>query len=294
MSNSALLHTDILKTNFWDKSPTRRTVFTLASGQKNNLHPFENCFDGSSGTTWKLNSNGSQQKYTFTITGAINGVAIYGHNLKSTQGLRIIDTSSSTNYFTTSPNIKSSGAITPKDSSGRAFCAFDWSSGTISTASNTTRSISIETINWSVDTFVEVVQLGVFIQNGVDLIAPFNLPLFQTEKRVYKTNENGSQLPSTYIKTPQKQTLRLNNLEYQESSESQVSNQEFIQSIANNIKSKPFFVLWRVPRNAEGAFARIEDQNNLIYANVDGTLPNPVLDANNLINFKIPIIGFTE
>ena len=246
MSNSALLYTDILKSNYWDKNPIRRTVFTLATGQKNNLHPFENCFDGSSGTTWRLNSNGSQQKYTFTVTGPINGIAIYGHNLNSSQGLRIIDTSASSNYFQTSPNYKTDGSICPKDSTGRAFCAFDWSSGNITDGTTTTRAISIETINWSVDTFVEVVQLGTFLQSGVDLLAPFNLPLFQTEK------------------------------------------------IANNIKSKPFFVLWKVPRSGEGAVSRIEDQNNIIYANVNGTLPNPVLDANNLINFKIPIIGFTE
>ena len=294
MSNSALLYTDILKSNYWDKNPIRRTVFTLATGQKNNLHPFENCFDGSSGTTWRLNSNGSQQKYTFTVTGPINGIAIYGHNLNSSQGLRIIDTSASSNYFQTSPNYKTDGSICPKDSTGRAFCAFDWSSGNITDGTTTTRAISIETINWSVDTFVEVVQLGTFLQSGVDLLAPFNLPLFQTEKRVYKTNENGSQLPSTYIKTPQKQTLRLKNMDYQEHTDTSQSNQDFVKQIANNIKSKPFFVLWKVPRSGEGAVSRIEDQNNIIYANVNGTLPNPVLDANNLINFKIPIIGFTE
>ena len=293
MSNSALLTTDILKAGYWDLKPTSRMSITQTVGTKNNLYPFENCFDGHSGTTWRLNSDGSQQKYTFQVYGAINGVAIYGHNLRAGQGIRIINTSTSANYFSTSPNAVSSGAISPSDSTGRAFCAIDFSSGTISTASTTSRAISIETINWDTDTFIEVLQLGNFIQEGVDLTAPFNLPFFQTEKRVYKTNENGSQLPSTYIKTPQKQTLRLKLLDYEDDATTG-SNQEFIKTIANRVKTNPFFVLWRVPRNGELTTSQIEDLNNLIYANVNGTLPNPTLDANNLINFKIPIIGFTE
>tara|TARA_S200002703_G_scaffold115307_2_gene100876 strand:+ start:154 stop:1038 length:885 start_codon:yes stop_codon:yes gene_type:complete len=294
MSNSALLYTDILKENFWDAVPSKRISFNLTSGSKNNSFPFENCFDGHSGTTWRLNSDGTQQKYTFLVTGAINGFAIYGHNLRETQGLRIINTSSSQNYFSTSPNFSSDGAIRPSDSTGRAFCAIDWSSGNISDASTALRAISIETINWDTDTFIEVFQLGTFRQSGIDFVAPFNLPLFQTEKRVYKTNENGSQLPSTYIKTPQKQTLRIKSMDFEENIISSDNNQFLVKDIVNKIKSNPFFVLWRVPRNNELGFSHIEDLNSLIYANVNGTIPNPTLDANNLINLRIPIIGFTE
>ena len=85
MSNSALLTTDILKAGYWDLKPTSRMSITQTVGTKNNLYPFENCFDGHSGTTWRLNSDGSQQKYTFQVYGAINGVAIYGHNLRAGQ-----------------------------------------------------------------------------------------------------------------------------------------------------------------------------------------------------------------
>ena len=87
--SGAMLVENELHHGYWRKKGGAATI-TYQAGAAAAGHGFENCIDENAGSTFKIaNSTQVRVKILFPSNLAMNGFAIYGHNLTKDQGVAI-------------------------------------------------------------------------------------------------------------------------------------------------------------------------------------------------------------
>jgi len=301
--SGALLVENELHHEYWRKKRGNTTI-TYSGGAAATGHGFENCIDENAGTSFKIASS-AQVSVTLifpTSALAMNGFAIYGHNLTKGQGIEIDYAPSATSNPTT--DFEDAGSIytniyKPADNTYKPFGAM-WTDGNLSV-----RSIKITTVGWTTESYISIMSAGMWVTSGINISAPFTPPSFAPYEVAIKRNNKGNPLLSDTRKVPQKLNIKINNI--QESDLEDTTDDAFSTSINGEQKDwpmveylgyylsrYPFFAMYTQGVTGETDAQIAADRNRLYYCTIDRSLSQPAYSSPTLLNWNIKAIGYIE
>ena len=276
---------------------TSKPTITTGTGTVATGFEFENLFDNNAHTSF-MNATGTQ---TVTVIdfGAdnftFNGFAVYGHNLTTTQGIKVEHSDDNASYtnFTDSAVYPANAEHLPVNNNGEAFCVY------LKGAAVTKSYIRITTVNWTTSTFLSNLAVGEFVE-GIDISAPYSPPNFTLQEVAMKRNNEGNFLSSDTRKIPQKLNIRLTAL--QESDLSAASgvttsinglsaNHSFIDYFGFFLSRFPFFVIHDDGGSGTNS-EKFTDRNQVYFCTIDKSLKQPQFNTSTTLNWSINAIGY--
>lgn len=258
---------------------------------------FENLFDNNSHTSFMI-ATASQSVHLIDFganTFKFNGVAFYGHNFTTSQGLKIETSSDNLSYTNLSDSgsvYDATGIVKPTESTGKAFCIY------LKGEVKTCRYLKITTSNWTESTFLSNLAIGEFV-DGFNVSAPYTPPNFQPFEVSSKRNNQGNFLSSDVRKVPQKLNIRLSVFTEDTLSASTGVQQQiatgfdntFIDYLGYHVARFPFFVMH--DDGGSGTDSEIKADRNLIYfCTIDKVIRQPTFNSPTTLNWNINAIGY--
>jgi len=301
--SGALLVENELHHEYWRKK-SGHTSISYSGGAAAAGHGFENCIDENAGTSFKI-ANSTQVSVTLIfppIPLAMNGFAIYGHNLTKDQGIEIHYSDDISGDVDT--DFEDAGSIytntyKPADNLYKPFGAM-WTD-----SNKQVRRLKITTVGWTTESYISIMSAGMWVTSGINVSAPFTPPSFTPYEATIKRNNNGNPLLSDTRKVPQKLNIKLNNFE--ESDLEDTTDVAFNTSINGDQKAFsmieylghfmprfPFFVMYTQGVVGESDALIAEDRNRLYYCTIDKSLRQPSYSSPTLLNWNINAIGYIE
>lgn len=299
---AALLLDNLLYRSYW--AATDKPSITVTAGSEAEGHPFVNMFDHNAGTSFKI---GSGTQATINI-GAINplgglrsnGFAVYGHNLTTNQGLTIEydGSSAGTSYSDFNFDPYTSNTYTP-DETGKAF-------GVLFDTDISIRHIRITTHNWTTDSYVSILSLGIWLQQGIELTAPFTPPFSAVSENMIKRNNNGNPLLNSVRSAPTKLSLNLAPFEYDDINANLSSNYDtqidgqvvgtpnLAHYVSYHCSHFPFFVMHDVGLSGDSNSTLRDKREEVYFATIDRTMTQPRYNTPTTLNWRIPAIGYVK
>ncbi len=300
MSGAMLVENELHHT-YWRKKGGATTI-TYQAGAAAAGHGFENCIDENAGTTFKIaNSTQVRVKILFPNALAMNGFAIYAHNLTKDQGIKI---RSSSDVGGTTAEFEDAGLVytheyKPADNLYKPFGAM-WTDNNFSV-----RYLTIETIGWTTESYISIMSAGQWVTSHIDVTAPFTPPSFAPYENSIKRNNKGNPLLNDVRKVPQKLNIKLNN--FSEDDLEDTTDTAFNTSINGEQKAwpmieylgyylsrYPFFVMYTQGVTGETDAQIAEDRNRLYYCTIDKSLKQPKYASPTLLNWNIDATGYIE
>lgn len=300
MSGAMLVENELHHT-YWRKKGGATTI-TYQAGAAAAGHGFENCIDENAGTTFKIaNSTQVRVKILFPNALAMNGFAIYGHNLTKDQGIKI---RSSSDLGGTTGDFEDAGGVytheyKPADNLYKPFGAM-WTDNNFQV-----RYLTIETIGWTTESYISIMSAGQWVTSHIDVTAPFTPPSFAPYENSIKRNNKGNPLLNDVRKVPQKLNIKLNN--FSEDDLEDTTDTAFNTSINGEQKAwpmieylgyylsrYPFFVMYTQGVTGETDAQIAEDRNRLYYCTIDKSLKQPKYASPTLLNWNIDATGYIE
>tara|TARA_B110000503_G_scaffold76762_1_gene118415 strand:+ start:8146 stop:9072 length:927 start_codon:yes stop_codon:yes gene_type:complete len=307
--SGALLVENELHHTYWRKKGGATTIIYQSGTAAAAGHGFENCIDENAGTTFKIaNSTQVRVKITFPIAVAMNGFAIYAHNLTKDQGVAIYyspDDSGTTLHFEDGVEFEAGGDIytheyKPADNLYRPFGAM-WTLPN----SFSVKYLVIETIGWTTQSYISIMSAGQWVTSHIDVTAPFTPPSFATYENTIKRNNRGNPLLNDVRKVPQKLNIKLNN--FSEDDLEDTTDTAFTTRINGELKAwpmieylgyylsrYPFFVMYTQGVSGETDAQIKADRNRLYYCTIDKSLKQPSYSSPTLLKWNINAIGYIE
>ncbi len=297
---AALLLDNMLHRAYWGKS--NRATITVTAGSEAEGHPFVNMLDHNAGTSFKIGS-GAQATITMqlAITGSesTNGFAVYGHNLTPSQGFTIEydNEVAGTDFSGYNADPYTSNVYLP-DETGKAF-------GVLFDSTLTTKYLKISTLNWTTDSYVSILSLGRWLQQGIELTAPFTPPFSAVSENMIKRNNNGNPLLNSVRSAPTKLSLNLAPFEYDDinatlsgygttingSSELTPKLAQYVSYFCSRF---PFFVMHDVGVSGDDNATLIDKREEVYFATIDRTMSQPKYNTPTTLNWRIPAIGYVK
>lgn len=292
----AILAENKLHHAYW-RSASKPSITTVSGGEKSGFE-FVNMFDNNAHTSFKNNTNTqSVIKFDFGSNVKLNGYAVYGHNLTTSQSIKLEHSTddSSYNNFTDSAVYPANGEIAPANNNAEAFSVY--LKGTTVTA----RYIKVTTIGWTTDTFLSTLALGNFVDN-VNVSAPYTMPSFTPQEVSIKRNNQGNLLSSDTRKIPQKLNIQLVPLEESDLDATQTdittatinglnATYSFIDYLGHFVSRFPFFVLHDDGGDGTNTEKKT-DRNKLYFCTIDKSLKQPAFATPTTLNWSINAIGY--
>jgi hypothetical protein len=292
----AILAENELHHAYW-RSTSKPTISTDAGGQKSGFE-FVNMFDNNAHTSFKNNtSTQSVMRFDFGSTRNFNGFAVYGHNLTTSQAIKIEYSTDNSSYttFTDSAVYPANGEISPANNNGEAFCVY------LKGSSNIGRYWRITTIGWDTSTFITTLALGSFVDN-VNISAPYTMPSFTPQEVSIKRNNQGNLLSSDVRKIPQKLNIKLTTLQESDldATQSGITNTtingltatySFIDYLGHFVSRFPFFVLHDDGGDGSNTEKKA-DRNKVYFCTIDKSLKQPAFASPTTLNWSINAIGY--
>lgn len=300
--SGAMLVENELHHGYWRKKDGATTI-TYQAGAAAAGHGFENCIDENAGSTFKIaNSTQVRVKILFPSALAMNGFAIYAHNLTEDQGVAI---KYSTNTNDTTADFEDDGSVytheyKPADNLYRPFGAM-WTDPSLFSV----RYLTIETIGWTTESYISIMSAGMWVTSHINVTAPFTPPSFAPYENTIKRNNKGNPLLNDVRKVPQKLNIKLNN--FSEDDLEDTTDAAFITHINGQLKAwpmieylghflsrYPFFVMYTQGVSGETDAQIAADRNRLYYCMIDKSLKQPSYSSPTLLNWNINAIGYIE
>ena len=298
----AILAENKLHHAYW-RSASKPTITQQTSTQATGFE-FVNMFDNNAHTSFK-NSSNTQTKIAFSFASSVkmNGFAVYGHNLDSTQkiivqysnasSLPAVDGSWST--FTDDAVYLANGQVGVPDNFNQAFCCY--LKGTLVDV----RHLRITTVNWTTSTFISTFSAGTFVDN-VNISAPYTMPSFTPQEVSIKRNNKGNFLSSDVRKIPQKLNIKLTTLQESDldATQTDITNTtinglaatySFIDYLGHFVSRFPFFVLHDDGGSGTNA-EKLADRNKVYFCTIDKSLKQPAFASPTTLNWSINAIGY--
>ena len=299
---AALLLDNKFFSQYWGTA-SKSGVITIQAGLEAQGHPVVNMFDHNAGTSFKIGS-GAQLEVEFYFgptSTAFNGFAVYGHNLNTSQGIKVeyntfVSAGSTMSDFTDSGSIYTNTYY--PDAAGKAFGAY---LGEFINA----RRIKITTVGWDTDSYISIMSAGVWLDYNVNISAPFTPPLTSLTEQMIKRNNNGNPLLNQVRKTPSK--LSINLAPYEIDDLTTVVDSEFNTDIRGQqirtgfsdyisyfASQYPFFVMYDLGLSSDSDSVKADKRNRIYYATIDKTVSQPRYSSPTTLNWRIPAIGYIE
>lgn len=314
---SAALFDNLLHRLYWRSLPANRfTVSVKNTGTSTDAtipegFGAENLFDNLGHTAFKIGGNTQVDIILSFPNGPIgnlwyaNGFAVYGHNLTSSQSITIqTSNDAGTSYSNFLPNHAniSNGTFGP---TGDRFHAFAGYSSADTTGFN---QIKITTVGFTQDTFISCLSLGMFLDEGIELSAPFSPPYFNPTEFQHKRNVNGNLLGNQVRKIPQRLKLNIKNqqesdLEATGSTSSYEAlhynsetdpNRNFIEYVGDNASRFPFFLIWNTGVSTESAAEQRADVNQVYFCHANKTIQQPKFNNETTLQFSMDVQGYIK
>tara|TARA_R110000772_G_scaffold38415_1_gene90677 strand:+ start:143 stop:1048 length:906 start_codon:yes stop_codon:yes gene_type:complete len=301
MSGAMLVENELHHT-YWRKKGGATTI-TYQAGAAASGHGFENCIDENAGTTFKIaNSTQVRVKILFPSALAMNGFAIYAHNLTKDQGVAI---RYSSDEGGTTADFEDDGSVytheyKPADNLYRPFGAM-WTDP----SSHPVRYLTIETIGWTTESYISIMSAGMWVTSHIDVTAPFTPPSFAPYENTIKRNNKGNPLLNDVRKVPQKLNIKLNNFSEDDLEDTTdtafntlINGQQkawpMIEYLGYYLSRYPFFVMYTQGVSGETDVQIKADRNRLYYCTIDKSLKQPSYASPTLLNWNINAIGYIE
>ena len=301
MSGAMLVENELHHT-YWRKKGGATTI-TYQAGAAAAGHGFENCIDENAGTTFKIaNSTQVRVKILFPSALAMNGFAIYAHNLTKDQGVAI---RYSSDEGGTTADFEDDGSVytheyKPADNLYRPFGAM-WTDP----SSHPVRYLTIETIGWTTESYISIMSAGMWVTSHIDVTAPFTPPSFAPYENTIKRNNKGNPLLNDVRKVPQKLNIKLNNFSEDDLEDTTdtafntlINGQQkawpMIEYLGYYLSRYPFFVMYTQGVSGETDVQIKADRNRLYYCTIDKSLKQPSYASPTLLNWNINAIGYIE
>ena len=287
---------------YWRKKGGATTI-TYQAGAAASGHGFENCIDENAGTTFKIaNSTQVRVKILFPSALAMNGFAIYAHNLTKDQGVAI---RYSSDEGGTTADFEDDGSVytheyKPADNLYRPFGAM-WTDP----SSHPVRYLTIETIGWTTESYISIMSAGQWVTSHIEVTAPFTPPSFAPYENTIKRNNKGNPLLNDVRKVPQKLNIKLNNFSEDDLEDTTdtafntlINGQQkawpMIEYLGYYLSRYPFFVMYTQGVSGETDAQIKADRNRLYYCTIDKSLKQPSYSSPTLLNWNINAIGYIE
>ena len=278
---------------YW-RSTSRPTITTTNTNEASGFE-FVNMFDNNSHTSYML-ATGTQGVTIIDFgsdTFVFNGFAIYGHNLTTTQGIKIEHSDNGTSYtlLTDSAVYPANGEHLPKNGLGQAYGVY------LKGTTLTKRYIKITTVGWTTSTFISNLSIGVWTDD-IKIVAPYTPPSFTKQQVTAKRNNEGNFLSSQTRKIPQKLNISLINLTQSDldatgtnTTETSFSTEStFINYLGFFLSRFPFFVMHDT---GTGTNSEIKDTRNQIYfCTIEGSLNQPQFATPTTFSWSINAVGY--
>ena len=300
---AAILVDNILKDNY-DARPRVMTVTEVDSGgsavSSSNVqegYGFANLFDNMGHTSFKIGAGGGQviHQIDFGATVKANGFALYGHNFTSSKGLKIEVSTDNVTYspfIADAPNV-SDGIFTAPNGRGFAFGA----KGSL----DSFRYLRIHTVGFDGSEHLSVLRIGLWLDEGLDISAPFIPPYFTPHEFTTKRNNKGNLIGGQIRKMPTKLSIKINALsesDLESTTAEAVSNdaegRNFIQYASDRMAREPFFLMWKQRDTSDTAAVQAADEGEMYYCTVDRSLKQPAFSSGTILNWSFRLIGYTE
>ena len=295
--SSAMLVENKLHHEYWRKSVKPTIAISGATEQAG--YEFVNCIDENGGTAFKVSGGQAVITITFDAQKAMNGFAIYGHNLTKTQGIQIEwdgNDSGDINIDFEDDGTVYTDVYKPADNSYKVFGAYI-------NETRDVRRLKITTVGWDSESYISILSMGMWVTEGIDISAPFIPPMYSPQESVMKRNNKGNTLLSDVRKTPQK--LKINMTQFSEAE--LLSTADAAQTTTINGETKafplveyvgyyaaryPFFFMYIQGIAGESAADRKANRDKLYYCTVDKSLKQPSYASPTLLNWSINAIGY--
>ena len=305
---SAILADNLLHRLYWRSlSDNRFTIAVYATGTTDAVtqktgYEVQNVFDNNGHTSFKLPSSTQVDiVLTFKQNMFTNGLAFYGHNLNSGQGLKVQYKADSGSYavlIPDAPNV-SDGVFKPASDRYHAFAGYQPAALEFDT-------LKITTVGWDTTSFLSCMSLGMWLDEGINIAAPFTAPYYAPVELDQKRNSKGNMLGNQVRKIPQKLSLNINNLSESDLEtvgtsssykalfyNSDVSpNRNFVEYIGDYVSRYPFFVMWNTGLSTDTAAIQQADRNQVYYCVVDKTIKQPAFRTPTALSWKIGLMGY--
>lgn len=292
----AILAENELHHAYW-RSVSKPTITTVSGGEKEGFE-FVNMFDNNAHTSFKNNSSTqSVIKVDLGTTKSFNGFAIYGHNLTTSQAIKLEYSLNDSSYstFTDSAVYPANGQISPSNNNGEAFCVY------LKGTPKVGRYWKITTVGWDPDTFITTLALGSFVDH-INISAPYTMPSFTPQMVATKRNNLGNLLSSDVTKIPQKLNINLNTLQESDldATQSGITNTtingrsatySFVDYLGYYLSRFPFFVLHDDGGDGTNTEKRI-DRDKIYFCTIDKSLRQPKWNNPTTLSWNIRAIGY--
>ena len=295
--SSAMLVENKLHHEYWRKSVKPTIAVSGATEQAG--YEFVNCIDENGGTAFKVTGGQAVITITFDAQKAMNGFAIYGHNLTKDQGIQIEwddNDSGDINIDFEDDGTVYTDIYKPTDNSYKVFGAYI-------NETRTVRRLKITTVGWDSETYISTLSMGMWVTQGIDISAPFVPPMFAPQETVMKRNNKGNPLLSDVRAMPQK--LKINLTQFSEAellaitdiAQATTINGEtktfpLVEYVGHYASRYPFFFMYIQGVAGESAADRKANRNKLYYCTVDKSLKQPSYSSPTLLNWSINAIGY--
>lgn len=298
----AVLAENKLHHAYW-RVASKPTITTQQGGEASGFE-FVNMFDNNAHTTF-MNASATQSYICFSFPASVkvNGFAVYGHNLTTSQGIDIqfSNASSLPAVDGTWTSFEDSGSLydgsyLPANNNGECFGAY------FKGEQITLKHLRIQTTSWTTSTFMSNFALGNFVDN-FDISPSYTMPSFQTHELTAKRNNQGNFLSSDTRKTPQKLTMRLTNLQESDLDSTQTditlasinglsATYSFIDYLGFFMSRFPFFVMHDDGTGESTDSAKISDRNKMYFCTIDKSLKQPQFTTPTTMNWSVSAIGY--
>lgn len=311
--SSAMLVENKLHHEYWRKAVKPTIAVTGATEQAG--YEFVNCIDENGGTAFKVSGGQAVITITFDSQKLLNGFAIFGHNLKFNQGIQVKFSTALTGDFfdfkaTNAAEIgvyNSEPVYNPSDNSYKAFgCAFKQTFFLV-------RRLQITTVGWDSESYISILSAGLWVNQGIDISAPFVPPMFAPQETVMKRNNKGNPLLSDVRAMPQKLKINMTQfseddlllqidnykqvgsglLDYTKSTiNGETKNFPLVELVGHYVSRYPFFLMYMQGTDGETDAQIKADRDKIYYCTVDKSLKQPSYSSPTLLNWSINAIGY--
>lgn len=305
--SGAILVENKLHHEYWRKTTKPTIAVTGATEQTG--YEFVNCIDDNAGTSFKVSGGQAVITITFDAQKIMNGFAIYGHNLTKDQGIKIeFDANTSGDVdggFFDGTDVYTS-TYKPADNSYKVFGA-----NFTDTTSFLCRRIKITTIGWDSDSYISILSMGMWVNEGIEISAPYTPPFFATQENAMKRNNKGNPLLSDVRKVPQKLKINLNQYseadlystlnyapqatvldDYTKSTiNGETKNFPLVELVGYYASRHPFFIMHN--RSKSGTLAEQKaERDKMYFCTIDKSMAQPRFTSPTIINWSFSALGY--
>ena len=305
--SGAILVENKLHHEYWRKTTKPTIAVTGATEQAG--YEFVNCIDDNAGTSFKVSGGQAVITITFDTQKLFNGFAIYGHNLTKDQGIKIEyddDTSGDIDTAFTSSQYDAGGTFKPTDNSYKVFGA---NIVTGNFFGKVARRLKITTVGWDSDSYISILSMGSWVNNGVEISAPYTPPFFAPQENAMKRNNKGNPLLSDVKKVPQKLKINLNQYseadlfstlhyspaqagDYAKSTiNGETKDYPLVELVGYYASRHPFFLMHNRSEVGTDAEQKAE-RDKMYFCTIDNSMAQPRFTSPTIINWSFSALGY--